>query len=402
MDYVLEEILKLTNDTKSLAFWKKAILKLGRQIVAEEVSETKYQTKIGNCKSPAKYLTSLLNAKLKKTTTNPKTKTEKKENYFEKTQLDLFQNLMPIKIPEKEKGDFKAMTMPYSSKNIPWPTFLGPEFFTLSTNKNKSDKVKMTSHAMDGSAVIISLIRGKISPTGKERGIPTVQHEKIFAALKFIWAQQGCKYTQFENETVICHVTTSARELAKTLGWKTFGGKELIRLKDAIMDLKSMPYYLDFSESSIKNIKSYYFTLVSDFSGIDLKKQGGQAAYFKISFSSAVSWQLLQRHAVMRSKNILSIRSELATLLWLYIEPILRTHKDFKINLKNLIKALQLPKAEWHKYPAHRKKEFNKAIKELNILALIDDHKIKITIEKGLYDWQLCGQIKENIERIEK
>ena len=158
-----------------------------------------------------------------------------------------------------------------------------------------------------------------------------------------------------------------------------------------------MPYYLDFTESSIKNIKSYYFTLIGDFRGVDLKKQGGQAAYFKISFSSAVSWQLLQRHAVMRSKNILSIRSELATLLWLYIEPILRTHKDFKINLKNLIKALQLPKAGWHNFQNKRKQQFEKAIKELNILALVDDHKIKITIEKGFYDWQLCGEITKDI-----
>ncbi len=395
MEFVLEEILKLTNDVKSTAFWEKAIKELGPAIVLEEVSETKYQTKLGNCRNPAKYLTALLSARIKKKPTE--NKKDKKQNYFEKTQLDLFQNLMPLKTPEKQSGDFKAMAEPYSGKNIPWPTFLGPEFFTLSTNKKKSDRVKMTSHAMDGSAAIINLIRGKISPTGKERGIPTVQHEKIFAALKFIWSQQGCRYTEFEAGTLICHVTTSARELAKTLGWKTFGGKELNRLKDSIMDLKAMPYYLDFTESSIKNIKSYYFTLIGDFSGVDLKKQGGQAAYFKISFSSAVSWQLLQRHAVMRSKNILSIRSELATLLWLYIEPILRTHKDFKINLKNLIKALQLPKAGWHNFQNKRKQQFEKAIKELNILALVDDHKIKITIEKGFYDWQLCGEITKDI-----
>jgi len=49
---------------------------------------------------------------------------------------------MPVKVPEKEIGITKSMPMAFSEKNIPWPTFLGPEFFTLSTNRKKSDKVK--------------------------------------------------------------------------------------------------------------------------------------------------------------------------------------------------------------------------------------------------------------------
>ena len=398
MEYALEKILDLTNDKKSLPFWKLAITKLGQNSVLEEVSETDYLTRKGSVKNPAKYLTSLLNKKLKKL---PKQKTpDKIKTHFEKTQLDLFQNLMPVKVPEKEDGIAKSVSLPCSDKNIPWPTFLGPEFFTLSTNKKKSDKVKMTSHAMDGSKMTVNLIRGKVSLAGKERGILTVQHEKIFAALKFLWAKnRDCK--EFEDGTVICSVSVSARELAKTLGWKEFGGNKMIKLKDGIMDLMSMPYYLDFTDTPLKNIKGYSFTLLGDFTGVDLKKQGGNAAYFQIRFSSTVSWQLFKSHIVARSKKILSIRSELATLLWLYIEPILRAHKDFTINLKNLVKALQLPKADWHKYDSMRKRQFEKAIKELNILGLIEDHKVILKIEKGLYDWQLHGQIKENIKQIE-
>jgi len=398
MDYVLEEILKLTNDTKSMPFWKQAISRLGQTSVLEEVSETKYQTKTGNCKNPAKYLTSLLNKKLKKL---PKQKTpDKIKTHFEKTQLDLFQNLMPVKVPEEEPGTTKSISVPCSDKNIPWPTFLGPEFFTLSTNKKKSDKVKMTSHAMDGSKMTVNLVRGKMGKSGKEWGILNVQHEKIFAALKYLWAQHGYASTEFENGTVVCTVTVSARELAKTLGWKGFNGNKIIKLRDGIMSLKAMPYYLDFSDTPLKKIKGYGFTLLDGFTAIDFKKQGGDAAQFQVIFSSTVSWQLVKNHIVTRSKKILSIRSELAVLLWMYIEPILRTHKDFSINLKNLVKALQLPKADWHKYPARRKPVFEKAIKELNTLALIDDYKINLTIEKGLYDWQLCGQIKETIKQI--
>jgi len=60
-----------------------------------------------------------------------------------------------------------------------------------------------------------------------------------------------------------------------------------------------------------------------------------------------------------------------------------------------------LPKADWHNKEFERKRQFIKAIKELNTLGLIDDHKITLTIEKGLFDWQLHGQIKENLKQIE-
>jgi hypothetical protein len=75
MEYTLEKILKLTNDRKSLPFWKHAIEKLGQNSVLEEVSETDYQVKQGSCKHPAKYLTALLTKKLKKL---PKQKPSKK------------------------------------------------------------------------------------------------------------------------------------------------------------------------------------------------------------------------------------------------------------------------------------------------------------------------------------
>jgi len=68
---------------------------------------------------------------------------------------------------------------------------------------------------------------------------------------------RDCK--EFEDGTVICSVSVSARELAKTLGWKEFGGNKMIKLKDGIMDLMSMPYYLDFTDTPLKNIKRLFF-----------------------------------------------------------------------------------------------------------------------------------------------
>ena len=392
--YVLNEIIRITKDRKSRSFWKKAIEQLGAQTVEEDLGELKHQMRLENINHPSKYLVTLLKERMNLT---PKTKKppEKLDTYFEKTQQDLFLHLKPVPIPRDETGESGNMPAPYSGKNIPWPTFIGPEFFTLSTNKKKSDKVKALFRTLDGETIKLNLIRGKVSAGDKkERGIPTAQHQKVLAALKFAWAQQGCPRIRFKDGTLICYVVITARELAKLLGWKKFGGWQLNQLKTLIADLKQMPYCFDFSGSGIKGIENYYFYLVGDFVGFDMKKKGGRTAYFKVYFSSAVSWQLLQKHAVIRSKKIIQLHSELASLLWLYLEPNLRSHNRVCINLSNLIKILQLPEASWHKHKGLRKQQFEKAIKEINGQRLADRRKIIAKIEKGLYDWQLVANLE--------
>ena len=394
--YVLREIIRITGDTKSRAFWKKALKELGANRVSEDLGELEHQTRMREKDNPAAYLTTLLKERMNLNAT-PKKPAEKLNTYFEKTQGELFYHLRPLSIPRDDSGESENMPVPYSGKNIPWPTFIGPEFFTLSTNKKKSDKVKALFRSLDGETTELNLIRGKVSAGDKkERGIPTVQHQRVLAALKLSWAQQDCPNIRFKDGTLICYVVITARELAKLLGWKKFGGWELNQLKTLIMDLKSMPYCFDFAGSNIKGIENYYFSLVGDFEGFDMKKKGGRTAYFKVYFSSAVSWQLLQKHSVIRPKKLIQLRSEIAALLWLYLEPNLRSHGKACISLSNLIKVLQLPEAQWHKYPGHRKKEFGKAIKELNGQRLADGRKMIIFIpeEKGLYDWQLVAHLE--------
>ena len=60
--------------------------------------------------------------------------------------------------------------------------------------------------------------------------------------------------------------------------------------------------------------------------------------------------QLLGRRVVSRPKNLLRMRSELAFVLRLYLEPILLsrgTQKQHSIELLNLIQLLNLPTAGW-------------------------------------------------------
>ena len=57
--YLIEEIIQVTGDAKSRAFWEKAVRVLGENIVASEFSELKYQmqTKAVHEPSPEVHIT---------------------------------------------------------------------------------------------------------------------------------------------------------------------------------------------------------------------------------------------------------------------------------------------------------------------------------------------------------
>lgn len=396
--YLLNEIINITKDHKSKNFWLKAINILGESRVEMELGELKYQMRMGNVEQPAKYLTTLLQKQIQgqgKPTQRNNTQGEKLKTYFEETQLVLFKNLQPI----KPKGDVEQqeMVIPYGKKNIPWTTFLGPSFFTLSTNKAKSDKVTTTFRTLDGQVTTVFITRGRIKPGAEERGILTAEHAKILAALKNVWAQQGCLYNGYPDGAKICYCYISARELAKLLGWKSFGGRDLLWLTDRVYDLKTKPYYLHISELGLKNITGYGFSLLENVTLADGKKKGQDETVFCIEFSVPLSIQLLNRRAVTKSKGMLSIRNELATLLWLYLEPILISldGKEYSKQLKDIINDLQLPKASWHNRMYERKRVLEKALKEINGKYIADGRKMAIGLEKGFFDYMLIARLEQ-------
>jgi hypothetical protein len=396
--YLLNEIITITKDSKSKFFWLKAINTLGENRVEMELGELKYQMRTGQVEQPAKYLTALLQKQIKQTSVPEQKKNssgEKLKTFFETTQIQLFTDLQPIK--PKGEVEEQEMEIPYGKKKIPWTTFLSSSFFTLSTNKAKSDKVLVKFRTLDGQVTIIPMIRGRIGPGGKERGILTAQHAKILAALKNMWAQQGCSYNSYSNGAKICSCYVSARELAKLLGWKKFGGRDLIWLRDMVYDLKIIPYHLDLSGLGIKDINGYGFSLLEKVSLVDGKKHGQDETVFHIEFSVPLSVQLINRHAVTKSMDMLTVRTELATLLRLYLEPILISLNglEYSKQLKDIISDLQLPKASWHQRTFERKRTFEKVIKELNAHYIADDKKMTISIEKGIFDYMLTARLVE-------
>jgi len=393
--YLIDEIIAITKDSKSKNFWRKAIKTIGEGRTEMELSELKHQMRMGSVDNPAKYLTALLQKQIQEQieiSPKVKEKEQKLKTYFEETQLELFKGLQPIK-PQGEVEQ-QEMAIPYGKKKIPWTTFLGPTFFTLSTNKAKSDKVITKFRTLDGQTTIIPMIRGRLGNGGKEWGILTAQHAKILAALKNIWAQQ-CLCNSYPNGAKVCYCYVYARELAKLLGWKKFSGSSLMWLKDMVYALKAIPYYLDLSELRIKNITGYGFSLLKNVTLVSGKKRGQTETVFHIEFSVPLSIQLMNRRAITKHIEILNVNNELAMLLRLYLEPILISldRKEYSKQLKDIITDLQLPKSNWHKRPSRRRIVFEKAMKEINGQRISDGRKMAVWIDKGLYDYMLTARL---------
>lgn len=83
------------------------------------------------------------------------------------------------------------MPVPYFPGQIPFPTFIGQEFFCFSTYKKRSDIVTYKAVTFDDKKIKIRLLRGKQRPDDRARGIPTVSHGKLFQALIKAWTDKN-------------------------------------------------------------------------------------------------------------------------------------------------------------------------------------------------------------------
>jgi hypothetical protein len=401
-DFLISSIIEVTKDKKSLNFWKKAIAALGEGIVEEELGELKHQIRLGKVRQPAQYLTSLLKKRMQSkepqetTVDQPSKKTEeaKEQNktFFSSNQLSLFQELQPKSNAQSLQGDSKKMPNPYSDKMIPWATFLGPEFFTLKTNKSKSDKITAKFRTQDGDTMSVSLLRGRSFQGDDERGILTAEHGRVLGAIENIWVQQGCEFTEAKGGECHCYCTVKVRELAYLLGWRDVSGETLKHLKRLIVDLKNKPYYLMLEEVEafkLAGLKGFGFSLVADVTVYEVNFNKQEGTVLKIEFSDTYSRQLLARRAVSRSLDLITTRGDLAFLLHIYIERFVLSSGYFTKELRYIIEDLNLPPAGWHKYPAKRKTQFEKAVKELNNKTTGTGQKLIVNIVPGLSDFCL-------------
>jgi hypothetical protein len=416
---LIERILKATQSPQSLPFYRRAIAALGEGIVDQEYGELRYRTQLGEVNNPAKYFNALLKKRLEGVR-NPRSLEElgssgspprtngrppsQDRSYQSSSGKELFMELAPIKAHEVGPATAGTMQLPYSVKTIPWATFIGPEFFTLSTNKAQSDRVIARFRVLGGKITDVPLLRGRLFPKDQDRGILTAEDGRILGAIECLWVEQGCQYAQFGNGSVSGHCRVPIRRLAQLLGWRSFGGRDLDHLKRKVINLKVKGYYLELDaveELRKAGMKGYGFTLIDGVELVDKTIHRMEQTILRICFSDPYTRQLLGRRVVSRPKNLLRMRSELAFVLRLYLEPILLsrgTQSQHSIELRNLIRLLNLPTAGWHKYKSRRQAVFGKAIRELHGMKTTSGHRLDIQIRQGTNtdDFMVVGRLVSN------
>lgn len=377
---------------------------------------------MGEVNNPAKYFSALLRKRLASLHPPPPLKASRHSgnprrtngpalahddrSYHNSSGKELFTELAPIKAQEVQSGATGSMQSPYSTKTIPWATFIGPEFFTLSTNKAKSDRVMAKFRVLGGQVTEVPLIRGRLFPKDQERRILTAEEGRILGAIECLWVEQGCQYAHFGKGSLSCYCNVPIRRLAQQLGWDSFGGRDLDHLKRKVISLKMKGYYLELDaveELRRAGMKGYGFTLIDGVELVDKIRHRTEQTVLRIRFSDPYSRQLLARRVVSRPKDLLKMRSELAFVLRLYLEPILLARgsgREHSIELQNLIKVLNLPAAGWHKYKSRRQAIFNKAVRELRGMKTTDGHRIDVLMRQGLNraDSMLVGRLVPKCE----
>lgn len=414
---LVQRILKVTRSRQSIPFYRRAIATLGEGIVDQEYGELRYRTRLGEVGNPAKYFTTLLRKRLASLRpprllkesrhsgnpprTNGHAPPHDDRSYHNSSGKELFSELAPIKAQDVQSSAASTMQSPYSTKTIPWATFIGPEFFTLSTNKAKSDRVMAKFRVLGGRVTEVPLIRGRLFPKDQERGILTAEEGRILGAIECFWVEQGCQYGRFGNGSLSSCCNVPIRRLARLLGWESFGGRDLDHLKRKVISLKIKGYYLELDaveELRKAGMKGYGFTLIDGVELVEKSRHRMEQTILRIRFSDPYSRQLLARRVVSRPKDLLKMRSELAFVLRLYLEPILLGRgvgREHSIELLNLIRVLNLPAAGWHKYKSRRNAIFGKAIHELQGMKTTDGLSINIQIRQGSNqgDFMLVGRL---------
>ena len=416
-DDLIERIVKTTRSAQSVPFYWRVSRQLGAGIVEEEFGELRYRMLTGEVRDPARYFTKLLVKRVcdlgkradarrdgvqeaknvskdlfeSRTSCRPQKQLGQLTSYAAASGGDLLRELRPLSTPEAAvPSPAAAMELPYSRKAVPWATFVGPEFFTLSTNPAKSDRVIAQFRALNGKIAAVPMIRGRLFPQDEERGILTAEHGRILGAIECLWVEQGCQYARFGNGSVSCFCRVPIRRLAQLLGWGAFGGRDLAHLKRKTIKLKVTGYYLELEaveEFRRAGVKGYGFSLIDGFDLAARTRHGLEQTTFRVLFSDPYSRQLLARRVVTRPKEMLKMRSELAFLLRLYLEPIVigrGVGREHSIELLNLIRVLNLPPAGWHQFKSRRRAIFAKALQELSDTKTVDGREMDVGIQQGL------------------
>lgn len=376
VEFFLEEVVQYLNDPGVRTATAKAIEIHGLDVIREAFGDVR--TQIGSrietrdpIRNPPGYFLKTLKMLRQSNTQAAGTYPKDKSVFYDKLEEHLHTTIKtPLVADDIIKFD-GAMMAPYSTQGIPWPTALGPEFFTLSTNKKKSDEVLTAIRLSSGKRFLVPMTRGKSFSNDQEWGILTAEDNRIIKAMVIMWAEDGCQHTRGKVEW--CFVKFSVRRMARIMGYTNFGGRDQVRLARRLKRMATVSYYIDLAgvpgfEAFDKKIYTINFIDAPQFN--ETAVEGHREISVSIKFSEFLSQMFIGRKTVTRSKELVLQKNEIALLVQEYIESRVRENDSdqdgFRVALATLINRLHLPKAKWHGVRSRRIKNFKRAVEEVN------------------------------------
>ena len=397
-DWLIDEILEITNSPQSTNFYKKAIKEIGEGRVEEELGELKHQIRLGKVKDPAKYLTTLLNKQTKANPMTEQTISTQLATYKSQDQIQLFVELKVQGETDTDKTK-ASLDIIYREDIIKFPTLMSSSFFTLHTNKSKSDEVPIKLVTHDG-VLNGTLVRGKIKRGTQEKGILTSFDGRVFLAVIHLWQGKGRIISKTKLETGQTHscgvVTFNISELIRKVypNIKIPGDIHRLEFINSLESLCDTPYCIYCKDGTTEIYHGFTLLGMPSLTGIRSGRQTEKTG-ITVMLSPEITRQYINKHYLNRNEQLTKVRSEIAFLLWLYLEPRLESLDGFEYHaeMKHLIKELRLPEANWHKYPFHRKRVFDKAIQELKGKKTGSGKTINARVEKGIFDYVLIAKL---------
>lgn len=359
MNDLLKEIISKLHPSKEIIpFYEKSIQILGIDRVRGFLKDIELDSKHGHVANKAKLFTYWLKEALPKT--------ELRKGNVSKKYNNIQQLIDELSLKTNKEQDI-IIELPSRKNGIEKPilTSIYP-FFTLSTNKNKSDEIAIKIKTYEGDTEGI-LIRGRLFKNSEERGILNVSDSRVFDCILDIWKAQDCRVSlvksdKSEQSFMTGVVKFSLQALAEKYGIQRSGASDKWILK-SLERLKATPYCLLIGDGN--HDKWYGFYLISGLTitGRNKKEKSDKIEIF-ISLSPEITRQYYNRHYLPYSKGSIKLRNELAYLMWQYLERIIEARNGIPdtVTTLKLIEKLHLPPASWHLYKSTRWREFNKAI----------------------------------------
>lgn len=275
----------------------------------------------------------------------------------------LFNKKPTAEPPELKKQEVKPKPKQVSSLVRSELNLEKNSVFTVTTYRGESREIITTEKNPRGEVIEKQIIVGKTAE-GKETGVLTTNHFKIYLALIELWEKAGRPL----NEPI--HFT--GYKLIKRLNLADTG-EAYKRTKRWLYGLRQIPiefihsFYVP-EQGSFTSLEP--FTIISHLRMYERKKVGKAQktrGYGEFQFDRYILQNLIGNYVHPLRLDIINSfkkHKDLAILLYIYIDRNLAFKEKFEINLKNLFDNLDLSQ-NYVKYPSQRKMVIEPVLEEL-------------------------------------